>query len=77
MAKRMVAINDKGIRIGEDHPGAKLTNADVERLLRLREETSWGYKRLAEIFDVSPSQVRRIVQGTHRGQAAMGYRAID
>lgn len=76
MSKRMVAVNDLGLRIGEDHPRAKLTDADVERLLALRGE-GYGYKRLARIFEISASQVRRIVQGKHRGQAAMGYRAVE
>ncbi|WP_137924640.1 hypothetical protein [Cupriavidus sp. 2SB] len=77
MAKRTVAVNDLGLRIGEDHPMAKLTNADIERLLQLRADTGWGYKRLGRIFEISPSQVKRIVQGQHRGQAAMGYRTIE
>ena len=75
MSKRMVAVNDLGLRIGEDHPRAKLTDADVERLLALRSE-GYGYKRLARIFEISPSQARNIVKGSQRGQAAMGYRAV-
>ena len=77
MGKRTVAVNDLGLRIGEDHPMAKLTNADIDRLLQLRAETGWGYKRLGRIFEISPSQVGRILRGQHRGQAAMGYRTIE
>lgn len=77
MSKRMVAVNDRGARVGEDHPKAKLTDADVGRLLRLRDETGWGYKRLAQVFEISPSQVRHIVKGLQRGQAPMAWRAVD
>lgn len=76
MSKRMVAVNDLGCRIGEDHPRAELTNADVARLLALHDE-GFGYKRLARMFDISPSQARNIVKGYQRGQAAMGYRAVE
>ncbi|WP_059413433.1 hypothetical protein [Cupriavidus basilensis] len=76
MTKRTVAVNDQGMRIGEDHPRAKLTDADVERMLQLRAE-GIGYKRLAAIFECSPSCVRYIVKGLRRGQPAMGWRVVE
>ena len=30
--QKTVAVNDAGLRIGEDHPNAKLTDAEVERI---------------------------------------------
>ena len=77
MAKRIVAVNDLGLRIGEDHPRAKLTDADIKQLLQLRGETGWGYKRLASVFEISASQVRRILKGMQRAQLAMEYRVVD
>lgn len=34
-AHRVVKVNDKGARIGEDHPRAKLTDHDVDLILAL------------------------------------------
>lgn len=75
---RMLAVNDRGLRIGESHPRAVLTDHEVGLLLELRAEgmsLSW----LAEKFEVSKSQVGRIVRGDQRGQLAVGFRtcALD
>jgi hypothetical protein len=67
MAKRSVGVNDRNLRIGEDHQNAVLSDREVEQLLQLRRE-GWGYKRLAKAFEVSKAQVRRIVSGKQRHQ---------
>jgi len=55
-----------GYRFGSDHPQAKLTEHAVELMRTLHEEyppshpRHLGYRRLARIFGVSKSTVRRI-----------------
>jgi Mor family transcriptional regulator len=66
-SKKLVAVNERGYRIGEDHPCAVLTDRDIELLFQLHEE-GWGYRRLAAKFDCSKSLVRRILKGEVRGQ---------
>ncbi len=73
-ATRMLAVNELGIRVGEDHQRAKLTNAEVDRLLDLHEERGVGYKRLGAIFAVSPSTARDICNYTKRAQHATDFR---
>ncbi|MGH9818051.1 MAG: hypothetical protein ACRD6I_18460 [Candidatus Acidiferrales bacterium] len=55
-----------GIKRGEDHPQAKLSDADV-RLVRVLHQADLGYKTIARKFEVSPSCVRNIVKGRQRG----------
>ena len=50
--QKTVAVNDAGLRIGEDHPNAKLTDAEVERIRSLHED-GMSYDTLAEKFEVS------------------------
>lgn len=76
MAKRLVAINEQGLRIGEDHHRAKLTDAEVERLRQLHEE-GIGYRRLAVIFEVNPTTVRDIVKFRTRAQLPSTWRSIS
>lgn len=64
---RTVAVNERGYRIGEDHPNAKLTNHEVELILELREQC-WGYRQIADKFEISKSQVRNICLGIKRCQ---------
>lgn len=58
--KRLWAVNDRGLRVGEDHQRSKLTDADVELMRRMHENEKIGYGRLAVMFEVNKSTVRRI-----------------
>jgi hypothetical protein len=75
MATVQVAINELGRRIGQDHHRAKLTNGEVEMLIQMHEE-GIGYRRLAIMFDVSPSAVRYIVKGRIRAQYPTEFRVV-
>lgn len=74
-AKRVVRINEAGLRIGEDHHNAKLTDAEVEMLLQLRYE-GWGYRRLAAKFEVARNLVVLICRGKRRAQTCAGHRVV-
>lgn len=75
MSTRTVAVNDSGRRIGEDQTGAKLTNCEVDLLMRLHDE-GMGYGRLARTFEVSKSLVRDIVKGRRRNQTAARFKLV-
>lgn len=70
---RMVAVNDRGLPIGESHPRAVLTDHEVGLLLELRGE-GYSLSWLATTFEVSKSCVAKICRGEHRAQIAVGYR---
>jgi hypothetical protein len=72
----MVALNHTGRRIGEDHPRAKLSNAQVDELLELHDEQGWGYRRLAKKFGISRGHARDIINGRRRGQFPDHYKSI-
>jgi hypothetical protein len=74
-ARRVVRVNERGLRIGEDHPQAKLSDVEVELLLRLRAE-GWGYRRLAAKFEIARSTVKRICLGLKRSQTCAGHRVV-
>jgi len=54
---------------GEDHPGCKLTDADVREIRKLRAD-GLIYREIAQRFGVGISQVARICNGTSRSEAA-------
>jgi predicted DNA-binding protein (UPF0251 family) len=66
-------VSANGIPIGEAHHNAKLTDREVELLRRLHEE-GIGYRRLSLKFEISRSQVRRIVCFEKRATAPAGWR---
>lgn len=73
--KRVVGVSECGVRVGQDHPKAVLTDAEVEQMLALRAE-GWSYGRLAEKFEVSKNTVASICQGRRRVVIACAFRVV-
>ena len=73
--QKTVAVNEAGLRIGEDHPKAELTDAEVERV-RILHEDGWSYKQLAEKFDQSRGAIAKICQYKRRSQTVAGFKRV-
>ncbi|KKL90416.1 hypothetical protein LCGC14_1904940, partial [marine sediment metagenome] len=58
-------INGKYVT-GEDHYYSKVTNKDVDDIKVLRILKKVDICIIAQMYDISPSQVYRIVKGTSR-----------
>ena len=69
----MIAVNEHGLAIGESHPGAVLTNHEVDLLLELRGE-GISYAKLAVMFEVHKGTVAKICSGQRRAQFAVAFR---
>lgn len=70
--RKLLILNARGRRIGESHPGCKLTEDDVMLILTLR-ESGLSFPVIASKFDdieggVSTSTVRDICYGRIRAQ---------
>lgn len=61
MARRYVGISERGSRCGQDHPRARLTDADVDLVRELYEEHGLTYRQLMEKFQVSKSTIHDLV----------------
>lgn len=64
---RLVQVNDAGRRIGERHPAAVLSDAEVEQLLADR-EAGLSLAALARKWRISKSGAKDLVDGRRRGQ---------
>lgn len=69
-------MNENGRRVGDYHPNAKLSDGDVELLLEMHSE-GWGYKLLAQKFEVTPSAVRYICKGRNRSQRPERWKKVN
>jgi hypothetical protein len=74
--KKTVAVNEYGYRIGEDHPNAKLTDREVDLMVQMHDDENLGYRKLAQMFEVSKSQVRNICKGIKRCQTATEWKVV-
>lgn len=73
--KRAIGVNERGLRVGQWHHRAKLTDADVDRMLAFREQgASW--QTLSTMFDCSIRHCRDVCAGRKR-QTATEWRTID
>jgi hypothetical protein len=75
MQKITVAVNERGIRIGEDHQNARYTNREIQHVLDMRDEgKSYGF--IATVMDMPKSTVASICRGCRRCQFAVAYKTI-
>ena len=73
---KLVALNERGAHIGENHHNARLTDGDVELMRTLHETEGWGYWRLAHKFDVSKRTAKLICQYRARCQTPMAFKVV-
>ena len=71
----LVAVNDAGIRIGQDHQRAVLSDAEVELMRQLAEE-GMAYSELARKIEVSKWAVGRICRYERRAQTPVRFKRV-
>jgi predicted DNA-binding protein (UPF0251 family) len=68
----MVPVNDSRRRIGEQHPGAVLTDHEVELVHALHED-GLSLAEIARKMEVTKGCIWKIVHGYRRGQVPAGW----
>lgn len=66
--RRVIALNAAGMRIGETHHNATISDATVDQIRDLREDEGWTYARLAEHFGIGYSTIAKICTYERRAQ---------
>lgn len=72
---RTIGVNERGLRVGQDHQRAVLLDADVDAMRALNAQ-GMTYTQLADIFEVSKGHARRVCLGEQRAQRATDWRRI-
>ena len=73
---KLIAVNEAGLPIGEDHPRSKLSNAQVDDIRHRREDFGWGIPELARKFKVSKSTIHAIVNYKVRAQRPAAWKRV-
>jgi hypothetical protein len=71
--KRMIGVNERGLRVGQDHQRAKLSDAAVELIRRLH-EGGMSCGRIAVKFEISKTLVFYIVTYRRRATSATRFK---
>lgn len=74
---KLIAVNELGRRIGEDHQHARLTNEQVDRIRDLHELHGLKYQQLADMFQVSKSMIAGVCQYRRRAQTPFGWKKLE
>lgn len=73
--QKTVAVNERGLRIGEDHQNARYTDAEVAMVLELRDEGK-SYGEICHLAEMPKSTVRDICKGLRRCQSVTAFRVV-
>lgn len=74
--KVFVAVNEQGVRLGETHPNADLTDHEVDLMRDLREKDHMSYAWLAEKFEVPKATVQKICQYQRRAVTIARWKVL-
>lgn len=70
--KKLVALNERGRVVGQEHPRALLLDWEVDQVHELI-ESGFSYSQVAEKFGVSKSCIGHIASGRRRCQTAARF----
>lgn len=74
--KVFVAVNEQGVRIGQTHPNADLTDHEVDLMRELREKDRMSYAWLAAKFEVPKATVQKICQYQRRAVTIARWKVL-
>lgn len=78
MVKKIILPCDEQRKpVGQYHPKAKLSDADIELIRDIYDEGLVGYGTLAKVFGVKKHVIRDIVTFRRRSTAAVHYRTVE
>lgn len=75
---KLIAVNERGCRIGQDHHRARLSDDQVDEIRELYEydPDTWSTRRLAKRFGVTRSLIYRIVTYRVRAQHPVRFKRL-
>lgn len=74
--KVFVAVDENGLRIGETHHRARLSDAQVDEIRDLHELHKWSYEQLADKFAMPKITIAKICTYERRASTIAGWRVV-
>lgn len=72
---KLIGVNEKGIRVGESHPKARLTDHDVDLIFVLYED-GVTIVEIARKMECRKSVINDILKGRRRAQRPVRWKRI-
>ena len=77
MQATLVALNERGLRIGATHHNAKVPDEIVNQIRDLHEDHGIGYRRLAKMFNLKRAFVQKVCKYRIRAQVATAWKRVS
>lgn len=74
--KVFIAVDENGLRIGQTHPNAKLTDAEVDQIRDLHELANWDYTKLAQAYAVPYITIQKICTYQRRASTIARWKVL-
>lgn len=75
--KKVVAVNERGMRIGESHQNAKLSDRDVDHIRELHEDHGFSYGYILDWWEISKSAISFICRYERRAQTPDRFKPLS
>jgi hypothetical protein len=72
----VIAVNEKGYRVGMSHQNARIPDATVDAMRDLHEDHSIGYGTLSTMFNIDRGTVAKICRYERRAQTPENWKTI-
>jgi hypothetical protein len=73
----MVAVNDRGYRIGESHFNARIPDAVIDQIRERHEDDAISYAACSKEFSLSLPTVKKILLYQRRAQTPARWKALS
>lgn len=72
----VIALNERGYRIGETHHNSKVSDEIVSKIRDLHEYHRIGYRRLARMFNLKRAFIQKVCKYAIRAQVPARYSRV-
>lgn len=76
-AKKFVAINEDGRRIGSSHHNSSVSDETVDLIREMHEDKHMGYRKIAQELNICRHFVAKICRYERRAQTPAGWKKVD
>lgn len=76
-AKKFVAINEDGRRIGSSHHNSSVSDETVDLIREMHEDRHMGYRKIAQELNICRHFVAKICRYERRAQTPAGWKKVD
>jgi DNA invertase Pin-like site-specific DNA recombinase len=76
-AKKFVAINEDGRRIGSSHHNSTVPDETIDLIREMHEDKHMGYRKIAQELNICRHFVAKVCRYERRAQTPAGWKKVN